>query len=144
MVNFKNIALALILTLGTTSCDSITPGDPEYDIRHPNHDFSKRKTVWGEGGLSLWGGGESEEKVADAVTEALKIGYRMFDCAECYGNEKVLGTAFKNYFDDDENSVQRSDICIVSKVWNTNHKAEHVREAFSWRRRQAWRSRAAP
>lgn len=80
-------------------------------------------------GLGTWGGGESEEKVADAVTEALKIGYRMFDCAECYGNEKALGKAFKNYFDDDENSVQRSDICIVSKVWNTNHKAEHVREA---------------
>ena len=41
------------------ACGSITPGETEYDERHPNYDWSKRKTVFGEGeGLTLWGDGE--------------------------------------------------------------------------------------
>jgi len=80
-------------------------------------------------GLGTWGGGESPEAVSRAVIEALNIGYRLFDCAECYGNEREIGVALAAYFDDDTNDVQRRDVCLVSKVWNTNHGAEHVREA---------------
>ena len=49
MANIKFITLALTLSLSITACDSITPGETEYDERHPNYDLSKRKTVFGDG-----------------------------------------------------------------------------------------------
>ena len=58
MANIKFITLALTLSLGISACDSIIPGETEYDERHPNYDRSDRKTVFGDGGLSLWGDDE--------------------------------------------------------------------------------------
>ena len=46
-----------------------------------------------------------------AVTEALKIGYRLIDTAACYGNERAVGNAVRN------SGIRREDVFLVSKVW---------------------------
>lgn len=65
------------------------------------------------------------DQIAEAVDGAIKSGYRMFDCAACYGNEPEIGKVFKNAFD--EGTVERKDLFIMTKVWNDMH--EHVEEA---------------
>lgn len=60
------------------------------------------------------------QEVADAVAGALRAGYKMFDCASCYGNEKEIGDAFQMAFK--EGVVDRKDLFIMSKVWNDCHR----------------------
>lgn len=59
------------------------------------------------------------ETVANAVYTAIKVGYRLFDCASVYGNEKQIGGVFKRAFDD--KIVKREDLIITGKVWNDMH-----------------------
>ena len=37
----------------------------------------------------------SAEEVSAAVAGAIRSGYRMFDCAACYGNEHQIGEVFE-------------------------------------------------
>ena len=62
----------------------------------------------------------SAEEVSEAVAGAIRCGYRMFDCAACYGNETQIGEVFKNAFD--EGVVERKDLFIMTKVWNDMHR----------------------
>ncbi len=62
----------------------------------------------------------SAEQVSDAVAGAIRCGYRLFDCAACYGNEFEIGEVFQKAFD--EKVVKRSEITIFTKVWNDMHK----------------------
>ena len=59
------------------------------------------------------------EQVSDAVYGAIKCGYRMFDGASVYGNEKQIGAVYKKAFD--EGLVKREELFIISKVWNDMH-----------------------
>ena len=59
------------------------------------------------------------EQVQEAVRGAIKVGYRHFDCAACYGNEAQIGQVFTEAFAAGE--VKREDLFIVSKVWNDMH-----------------------
>ncbi|OMO97290.1 Aldo/keto reductase [Corchorus olitorius] len=49
------------------------------------------------------------------------IGYRHIDCAPIYGNEKEIGFALKELFDD--GVVKREDLWITSKLWDIHHWA---------------------
>lgn len=62
----------------------------------------------------------SAEEVSAAVAGAIRCGYRMFDCAACYGNEHQIGEVFKAAFD--EGVVERKDLYIMTKVWNDMHE----------------------
>lgn len=62
----------------------------------------------------------SPEQVAGAVRGGLACGYRMFDCAACYQNEKEIGYVFKEALD--KKDVKREDLFIMSKVWNDRHR----------------------
>ena len=64
------------------------------------------------------------DEVADAVAEALDAGYRHFDCAHIYGNEKEVGQAFK------KSDVKREDLFITSKVWNADQGYDSTLKAF--------------
>ena len=55
----------------------------------------------------------SAEDVSAAVAGAIRSGYRMFDCAACYGNEHEIGQVFKDAFD--EGVVERKDLFIMTK-----------------------------
>ena len=59
------------------------------------------------------------EAVSQAVAGALRCGYRLFDCAAVYGNEKEIGEVFHKAFD--EGLVSREELFITSKVWNDMH-----------------------
>lgn len=59
------------------------------------------------------------QQVSDAVAGAIRCGYRMFDCAACYGNEDQIGEVFKAAFE--EGVVERRDLYIMTKVWNDMH-----------------------
>jgi D-xylose reductase len=76
-------------------------------------------------GLGLW---KVEGAAAPAlVDEAARAGYRHFDCASDYGNEAAVGAGLQNVLR--ARSARREDLWVTSKLWNTNHAAEHVRPA---------------
>ena len=60
------------------------------------------------------------DEVAGAVAGGLRTGYRLFDCAACYGNEDKIGVEFRRAFD--EGVVKREELFIMSKVWNDMHR----------------------
>jgi len=69
-----------------------------------------------------------KEEVASVIDNAIKAGYRHFDCACDYGNEVEVGAAFKKAID--SGIVKREELFIVSKLWNTFHAKEHVEIAL--------------
>ncbi len=76
-------------------------------------------------GLGTW-------KIPDAVLPdlipaAVALGYRHFDCACDYGNEKAVGEGLKRVFS--SGACSRDDLWITSKLWNTYHHPDHVRAA---------------
>ena len=75
-------------------------------------------------GLGTWKSNDRE--AYRAVREAIKIGYRHFDCAARYENEMEIGEAFADAIKEGE--VKREELWITSKLWNNAHQAEHVEE----------------
>ena len=59
------------------------------------------------------------EATADVVYDAIKVGYRAFDCACDYGNDVEVGHGLKRAMD--EGIVSRSDIFVTNKLWSTYH-----------------------
>jgi len=59
------------------------------------------------------------EQVSGAVKGAIRVGYRLFDCAAVYGNEDLIGKVFEEAFK--EGAVKREELTITSKVWNDMH-----------------------
>lgn len=62
-----------------------------------------------------------------ATRDALAAGFRHFDCAERYKNEREVGEALQAGL---AAGIAREDIFITSKLWNTNHRPERVEPAF--------------
>jgi D-xylose reductase len=58
----------------------------------------------------------------------VKAGYRMFDGAQIYENEAEEGEGLTRAIKD--GLVKREELFIVSKLWNTFHRPEHVRPAL--------------
>ena len=77
-------------------------------------------------GLGLWK--IAQEDCAQAVYDAISIGYRHLDSACDYGNEKQVGEGIKRAIDD--GLCSREDLWITSKLWNTYHAKEHVKPAL--------------
>ena len=60
------------------------------------------------------------------INEALSLGYRLFDCAPVYFNEKDIGDAFHEA----SFGVPRSNVFITSKLASPFHRPEHVEPAL--------------
>ena len=64
----------------------------------------------------------------NATKDALEAGFRHFDCAERYGNERAVGQALHAGLA--AGGMARQDIFVTTKLWNTNHRPERVEPAF--------------
>ncbi|PNS19915.1 hypothetical protein CAC42_7882 [Sphaceloma murrayae] len=68
-------------------------------------------------GFGTWQDKDAQEP---AVLTALEAGYRHIDTARIYGTEKAVGNAIK------KSGVPRSDIFLVTKLWNHGHHPADV------------------
>ncbi|KAI0756810.1 xylose reductase [Daedaleopsis nitida] len=75
-------------------------------------------------GFGLWK--VNKDTCADTVYNAIKEGYRLFDGASDYGNEKEAGQGIARAIKD--GLVKREDVWITSKLWNSYHEKERVAE----------------
>jgi alcohol dehydrogenase (NADP+) len=62
-----------------------------------------------------------------ATRDALEAGFRHFDCAERYRNEREVGVALQAGL---AGGIPREDIFVTTKLWNSNHRPERVEPAF--------------
>ena len=75
-------------------------------------------------GLGTFGSDRfSGEMVAEAVKDAIRLGYRHIDCASVYGNEHLIGPSFRDAF---AGGVKREEMWITSKLWNDKHTEADV------------------
>eukprot|EP00918_Siedleckia_nematoides_P099650 GHVU01217892.1.p1 GENE.GHVU01217892.1~~GHVU01217892.1.p1 ORF type:complete len:337 (+),score=57.06 GHVU01217892.1:73-1011(+) len=72
-------------------------------------------------GFGTWQDADAQE---EAVTHALKAGYRHIDTARIYGTEPAVGQAIK------KSGIPRSELFITTKLWNNSHKPEDVEPAL--------------
>jgi alcohol dehydrogenase (NADP+) len=63
-----------------------------------------------------------------ATRDALEAGFRHFDCAERYRNEREVGQALQAALA--AAGIAREDIFVTTKLWNTNHRPDRVEPAF--------------
>ncbi len=63
-------------------------------------------------------------ETADAVRQALEIGYRHIDTAEMYGNEAGVGQGIRDA------GLDRDEVFITSKLNNGYHEPDDARRAF--------------
>ncbi len=77
-------------------------------------------------GLGTW---KSEPGVVtEAVSQAIELGYRHFDCAAIYGNESEIGVALNAALK--SGRVSRNELFITSKLWNNSHRENQVQAAL--------------
>ena len=67
---------------------------------------------------------EDGSEVINAVKAALNHGYRHIDTASIYENEEGVGTGIR------ESNVDRKDVFLTSKVWNTDQGYDATLKAF--------------
>lgn len=77
-------------------------------------------------GMGLWK--LEKEKAAKAVRDGIKMGYRHLDSATDYANEAEVGQGISQALS--EGLCSREELWVTSKLWNTDHRAEHVRPAL--------------
>ena len=63
-----------------------------------------------------------------ATRDALEAGFRHFDCAERYRNEREVGDALQAGLA--TGGIAREDMFVTTKLWNSNHRPERVEPAF--------------
>jgi 2,5-diketo-D-gluconate reductase A len=64
------------------------------------------------------------QDTAEAVREALRVGYRHIDTAQMYGNEREVGEGIR------ASGLDRGDVFVTSKLNNSFHEPDDARRAF--------------
>jgi aldehyde reductase len=77
-------------------------------------------------GFGTWLAGKDE--IGRAVLNAIDVGYRHIDCAQIYQNEKEIGFALETALN--SGNVQRQDLFITTKLWNTCHSYEKASKSI--------------
>lgn len=70
----------------------------------------------------------NNDTAADQIFNAIKVGYRLFDGAQDYGNEKEVGQGIRRAID--EGLVARDELFVTSKLWNTYHEPKNAAAAL--------------
>jgi len=100
-------------------------------IDSPDFRATKMPLSHGAGHMPVLGFGTLIPDAAATISstrDALEAGFRHFDCAERYRNEREVGEALQAGLDADD--IAREDIFVTTKLWNTNHRPERVGPAF--------------
>lgn len=84
---------------------------------------------------STTSGPRSLNKATLTAEQAVKAGYRLFDGAYDYGNEKECGEGLQRAIKD--GLVKREELFITSKVWNNYHRREHCLE-MAKKQNESW------
>ncbi|KPM37561.1 putative NAD(P)H-dependent D-xylose reductase xyl1 [Neonectria ditissima] len=84
-------------------------------------------------GFGLWK--VPADQAAETVYNAIKAGYRLFDGAYDYQNEKEAGEGILRAIS--EGLVKREDIFVTTKLWNNYHSREHAL-AMAKLQNEAW------
>jgi len=99
---------------------------------HPsNLRFAKIPLNFGTGTIPALGFGTlipDPAETRSATRDALTVGFRHFDCAERYRNEREVGESLQAEFT--TGAIAREEVFITTKLWNTNHRPERVGPAF--------------
>jgi len=74
-------------------------------------------------GLGLYGIPDGQP-IVDVINYALEIGYRLFDTASMYENERGVGMAINN------SKIPREEIFVTTKVWNSEQGYDNTLKAF--------------
>jgi len=75
-------------------------------------------------GLGTFGSDRfTASQISEAVLGAAASGYRHFDCAAVYGNEREIGASLQKIMD---SGIAREELWITSKLWNDKHAEEDV------------------
>lgn len=69
-------------------------------------------------------------KTQEAVLNALKAGYRLIDTASMYENEEDVGEALR------KSGIPREEVCITTKLWNSDHGYDPAIAAFEKSRKR--------
>ncbi|OJJ49622.1 hypothetical protein ASPZODRAFT_88923 [Penicilliopsis zonata CBS 506.65] len=72
-------------------------------------------------GFGTW---QDEHAQEEAVSEAIKAGYRHIDTARVYGTEKYVGNAIR------KSGVPREQLFVTTKLWNNMHHPDDVPKAL--------------
>jgi alcohol dehydrogenase (NADP+) len=96
-------------------------------------DFRSKKIALNHGGghMPVLGFGTlipDAATTSSATSAALEAGYRHFDCAERYRNEREVGEALRT--GRAAAGIAREDIFVTTKLWNSNHRPVRVEPAF--------------
>lgn len=75
-------------------------------------------------GLGLWKV-QDENQFKAGFQAAIDAGYRHFDTAQIYGNEQLLGEAWK------ASGVDRSKLFLTTKIWLKNYGQRHLEKSFN-------------
>jgi len=65
-----------------------------------------------------------KEETEKCVLDAIDVGYRLFDTAQSYGNERELGNAIKN------SGLDRKEFFITTKIWISEGGYEKARASI--------------
>src|ERR1700712_851722 len=69
-----------------------------------------------------------------ATKAALEAGFRLLDTSERYRTEKEVGEAMQEVFE--EGKVKRTDVVVITKLWNTNHRPDRFSPGFEESRKR--------
>lgn len=67
---------------------------------------------------------QDDETTQKVVEEAIKVGYRLIDTAQAYGNEEAVGRAIK------VSGVAREELFITTKLWISDMSYEGAKKVF--------------
>ena len=92
-----------------------------------NHQTDTYKLPNGVGipciGFGTWQTPDGDVAVR-SVAAAIEAGYRHIDTAQAYGNEESVGKGIR------ESGIDRKDLFVTTKLWNTNHSYKLTMRTF--------------
>ena len=83
--------------------------------------YAKRRRLDDDSPAIGFGTYKLGQRTEACVLRALRMGYRLIDCAQVYSNEKAVGAAIAR------SKIPREEIWVESKIWKTKHGYDNAK-----------------